>query len=283
MKIGIFIPPTSSSIGVPALAREVENLGFDSFWVPEHPVIPATLDSTFPEPGDMPEFFQQIMDPFVCLGAAAAVTSRILLGTAVCLVPERNPLITAKEVATLDNLSGGRFQFGIGAGWLKGEGEALGTDWPKRWTQTHEYISAMKACWAGGAASHGGSYANFQDLIVEPKPVQSPHPPGHIAGELEKSAVRVADFGDGWIPRYTKILDPALITKGREKIEGLYRDRGRDPSTLQVTLFGCKPDKELHHRFADAGVDRVIQILRHATPQKTLERLNIWADELLKD
>lgn len=281
MKIGIFIPPTHDSIDIATLARRTEELGFESFWVPEHPVVPAELSSKYPERGEMPDYFRQIMDPFVCLGAAAAVTERILIGTAVCLVPERHPLLTAKQVATLDQMSGGRFQFGIGAGWLREEGEALGTDWPRRWTQTREYIMAMKACWRESPASHEGRYTNFEDIVVEPKPVQSPHPPIHIAGELERSAARVAEYGDGWIPRFTVILEPGVLEAGRKKIESLYRERGRDASGLQVTLFGCNPQRELHRSFADAGVDRVIQVLRHASPEKTLERLEIWAGDLL--
>lgn len=281
MKVGVFIPSTDETIAVPTLARRVEALGFESFWAPEHPAVPGRLDSQIPEPGTMPDFFRKIMDPFLCLAAAAAVTERIRLGTAVCLVPERHPLLTAKQVATLDVMSGGRFEFGVGAGWIRGEGEALGTDWKRRWRQTQDYILAMKACWTASPATHQGSHATFTDMVVEPKPRQRPHPPVLIAGELERSAERVAAFGDGWIPRFTELNGPAAIEAGRRKIEALYSERGRDPATLTVTLFGCNPKRELHRDFGNAGVDRIIQVLRISSPEQTLERLDIWAGELL--
>ena len=281
MKVGVFIPSTDETIAVPTLARRVEALGFESFWAPEHPAVPARLDSQAAEQGEMPDFFRKIMDPFLCLTAAAAVTERIRLGTAVCLVPERHPLMTANEVATLDVISGGRFEFGVGAGWIRNEGEVFGTDWKRRWKQTRDYIQAMKACWAASPATYQGSHANFTDMIVEPKPRQRPHPPVLIAGELARAAERVASYGDGWIPRFTELNGPAAIEAGRRRIEELCRDRGRDPASLTVTLFGCNPKRELHRDFENAGVDRIIQVLRISSPDKTLERLNIWADDLL--
>jgi probable F420-dependent oxidoreductase len=202
------------------------------------------------------------------------------LGTGICLVPERNPLYTAKEVATLDRVSRGRFLFGIGAGWLREESELFGVDFPRRWTQTRDHVMAMKALWNGELSEYAGRYVRFPRLWCHPKPVQRPHPPILIAGELEKAAERVAEYGDGWFPR-GRAIDPAGVEAGRKRIEALYRERGRDPASLTISVFGARADKASNRGFADAGADRVIHMLPSENEQKTVQALERLAGELL--
>ena len=185
MKIGIFVFETAHSVDTAILAKRAEELGFESFWVPEHAVIPIKTTSPFrgsPD-GVIPDSYKRIVDPFIALARAAAVTQTIKLGTGVCLVPERNPLILAKEVATLDHFSGGRFIFGIGAGWLKEETEIMGGDFSHRWTQTREAILAMKELWTKDEAEYHGKYYDFPPVRCYPKPAQKPHPPIFLGGE----------------------------------------------------------------------------------------------------
>jgi probable F420-dependent oxidoreductase len=280
MKVGIAMFVTAYSIDIVTLAKRAEALGFESLWVPEHPLIPVDMKTPFPSGGPLPEFYKHTLDPFVGLAAAAGATEKLVLGTGICLVPERNPLLTAKEVATVDLVSGGRFEFGIGAGWLREESELLGVDFPRRWSQTKEYILAMKALWADDHAGFAGRFITFPEVWCHPKPVQKPHPPILIAGELEKAAERVADYGDGWFPR-GRAVDPPALEAGRKKIEGLFKERGRDPGTLTVSLFGAPPDKESNRRFADAGMDRAIHMLPTEGADSIVPRLEQMAADLL--
>jgi probable F420-dependent oxidoreductase len=280
MKIGVFYMPTSYSVDPASMARHLESRGFDSLWLPDHPIIPVEQNTPYPGEGEMPDYYGHLMDPFIALAAAATATTRLELGTGVALIPERNALVTAKEVATLDRVSGGRFQFGIGAGWLKEEGEIMGAVWKRRWSQTRELMLAMKACWTQEQAEFHGEYVDFPKLYSDPKPVQQPHPPILIAGELAKVGDRIVEYGDGWIPRYIK-TSPADIAKTRKEMEQRFREAGRDFSRFEIVVFGCKPDREEHKRLEDAGADRVVQMLRVASPEKTLERVDIWADTLV--
>src|SRR5579863_1460558 len=182
MNVGVSMFCTGYTIGIVELAQRVEQLGFAALFVPEHPAVPKDAATPFPSGGPIPRQYKEVIDPFVGLAAAAAVTTRIRLGTGICLVPQRNPLLTAKETATLDMLSGGRFEFGIGAGWLKEEIELFGADFPHRWTQTREYIEAIKACWGPDPAEYHGKYADFGPIHLFPKPTQQPHPPILIGG-----------------------------------------------------------------------------------------------------
>ena len=163
MKIGIFSFETGYSLDTAVLAKRAEELGFESFWVPEHAVIPVKTARPFAGSPDgiIPDHYAQIVDPFVALARASAVTQTIKLGTGVCLVPERNPLLLAKEIATLDHFSGGRFIFGIGAGWLQEETEIMGGNFPHRWTQTRDAILAMKELWTKDEAEYHGEYYDF--------------------------------------------------------------------------------------------------------------------------
>lgn len=280
MQIGVFYMPASYTADVVTLARRVEELGFESLWVPDHPIMPVERTSPFPRGGEMPESYGHIMDPLVTLAAAAGATERIRLGTGIVLVAEREPLVLAKEVATLDLVSNGRFEFGIGAGWQREEGEILGVDWKRRWTQVREHVLAMKACWADGLSEFHGEYVDFPPLWSDPKPVQRPHPPILIAGELERVPERIVDYGDGWIPRFVQTT-PEKVAATRRRIEEAYRAVGRDFSDFRITMFGARPDAETHRRLEDAGVDRVLQILRVSPEEDSLARLEVWADALL--
>ena len=280
VKVGIFMFATRTTIDVVSLARTVEELGFESLFLPEHAIVPRDFSSPYPGGGPLPDEYRMMLDPFVALAAAAGATRHIRLGTAIALVPERHPLLSAKAVATLDQVSRGRFIYGVGCGWLKEEGEIFKVDWKRRWTQTRDYIQAMKVCWSEPVAEYMGSHTRFPRLICDPKPVQQPHPPILIGGDLEKAAERIAEFGDGWIPRYLWTKEQE-IAAGRARIEELYRARGRDVSKLDITLFGCPAKRERHRAFGDAGVTRIVHVMPMEPGQATLDRLKRLADAVL--
>ncbi|MCZ6472639.1 MAG: LLM class F420-dependent oxidoreductase [SAR324 cluster bacterium] len=280
MKVGIAMFVTGYTINMVTLARKAESLGFESLWVPEHPIIPVHMTTPFSGGGPLPEQYKHLLDPFTGLAAAAGATEKLILGTGICLVPERNALITAKEVATLDVVSGGRFEFGIGAGWLREESDIFAVDFPRRWTQTKEHILAMKALWSGEEVEFHGKYVDFPKLWCSPRPLQKPHPPILIAGELERSASRVVEYGDGWFPR-ARNLGPAELESGRKKIESLYREAGRDTAGFTVSLFGAPAEKDSNRAYADAGADRAIHILPPEEEDKILPMLEQMAAELL--
>jgi probable F420-dependent oxidoreductase len=282
MKYGLTMFMTDYTIGVLELARLAENLGFESLFVPEHPIIPVEMTTPFagnPE-GILPDFYKHTVDPFVAMSAAAAVTTKLRVGTAICLVPERDALITASQVASVDFISGGRFEFGIGAGWLREESEIFGVDFPRRWSQTRDHILAMKACWGQHPSEHHGKYVEFPQLWAEPKPVQKPHPPILMAGEGEKVASRIAEYGDGWLPR-ARALDPAGVEAGRAKIEQALRDAGRDPAALTVSLFGAAVEGTDTTGYGNAGCDRIIFMLPSEDEAKTTARLEKLAGEVM--
>ena len=259
MDIGIFVFESDSSADPAVLARRAEELGFESFWVPEHPVIPLKTSSPYPASADgiIPDVYGRIVDPFVALSRASAVTSKIKLGTGICLVPERNPLLLAKEIATLDLYSEGRFIFGIGAGWLKEETEAMGGDFPHRWTQTKDSILAMKELWTKDEAEYHGTHYDFPAVRSFPKPVQKPHPPVFLGGKALNAFKRVVEWGDGWMPNRASVEE---IRQGRETLDRLSKEAGRDPSTIRVMAFGASGqfrDREAIMDLEQAGADRV--------------------------
>jgi probable F420-dependent oxidoreductase len=237
MQVGIFVFETAFSLDTAVLAKHAEDLGFESFWVPEHPIIPVTTSSPYrgsPD-GVIPDAYKRIVDPFVALARASAVTKTIKLGTGICLVPEHNPLMLAKTIATLDHFSGGRFMFGIGAGWLKEETEVMGGDFPHRWTQTREAILAMKELWTKDEAEYHGQYYNFPPVLAFPKPVQKPHPPVLLGGTARQVFQRIVEWGDGWMPNRVTTDD---IRRGRSILNELAEQVGRDPKSLEVLAFG---------------------------------------------
>src|SRR5262245_59231616 len=202
MNVGISVPLPAYLVDVGFMARKVEELGFESFWCAEHPFIPVKSASRFPGSADgvIPESYSHFIDPFIALARASGVTSRIKLGTGIVLVPERHPLLLAKEVSTLDLFSGGRFLFGIGAGWLREETELMGGDFDHRWTQVRESVLAMKELWTKAEAEFHGKYYNFPPVRSYPKPAQKPHPPVILGGGAKNVLQRIVAWGDGWLP-----------------------------------------------------------------------------------
>ncbi len=288
--IGICLLMTRHDFDIVGLARKVEELGFRSLWAPEHGVVPADFSvGAAGAASGAPSVYadgriNQIIDPLVFLAAAAGATKSVRLGTGICLVPERNPIRLAKEVATLDLVSGGRFVFGIGAGWLQGEAEVLGADFLRRWAQTKEYVNAMKELWTNPVSEFHGRWVDFPPIICDPKPVQKPHPPVMIGGELARAAQRVADYGDGWLPRArttSAYHDPSRLPEARRHIEELYRANGRDPSQLNITMWDAPPDREQNRRFLDAGADHIVHMLTTRDERSTLEALEQVAEAAL--
>jgi len=200
MDFGAAIFFTDYSMGPAALGQALEERGFDSLWAPEHSHIPLSRESPFPAGGDLPKKYYDVMDPFVTLAAAAAATTRLKVATGICLVVQRDPIQTAKEVATLDQVSGGRFLFGIGAGWNAEEMRDHGTEFASRFRLMQERIEAMKAIWTKSKPEYTGSFVKFPPMMTWPKPVQKPHPPVIVGGAFPFGARRALAYGDGWLP-----------------------------------------------------------------------------------
>lgn len=280
MKIGVNMSISSTSIDVTDLGKKAEALGFESLWLPEHPVIPVHTTSRYQgsADGSIPASMSDMADPFIGLAQVAAVTTTIKLGTGICLVPERNPLMLAKVIASLDRFSKGRFIFGIGAGWLREETEIMGGNFDHRWGQTREAILAMKALWTQDEAEYHGTYYDFPAVRSFPKPLQKPHPPVLLGGSARNVFQRVVAWGEGWMPvRAT----PDDIEKGRASLAELAMAAGRDPSTIDVTVFGETSDRETIRRFADAGADRVIVRLSSTADESALTELEVMAAQVL--
>lgn len=237
MKVGVFLLASEQSADPAVVAKKAEELGFASFWAPEHAILPVHYTSRYPASPDgrIPPAVGIIADPFVTLARASAVTSTIQLGTGVCLVPERNPLLLAKEIATLDYYSRGRFLFGIGAGWLKEETEIMGGDFAHRWTQTRDAIFAMKELWTKEESEYHGQYYNFPAVRSFPKPAHKPHPPVLLGGSSKYVFKRIVEWGDGWLPTGASL---EAIQRGCATLNELAEKAGRDPKSLQVIAFG---------------------------------------------
>ncbi len=265
MKIGFFgIGPglAADPEVIKLIASSCEACGYYSLWAPEHIVLLDHYCSTYPysQNGRMPfaTLAIDILDPFLALTFAAAVTQKIRLGTGICLVPERQPLTLAKEVATLDKLSAGRFDFGVGIGWLKEEFEALEVPWPQRAERTRDYLAAMKTVWTTDASQHSGEFCRFQTLRSFPKPVQKPHPPIIFGGESAPALRRVGEVGDGWWGVNVTVASAKLHMA---TIKRFAEAAGRDPGKLTYAVstgIGVPVTAEEVRQFADIGVDQVI-------------------------
>lgn len=280
MQIGIMPFATSKTMPIVELGVEAERLGFESLFLPEHPVIPAEFETPFPGGGDLPDEYRRMLDPFVGLAAVAGATERIRIGTAITLILQRPPLISAAQLATLDQLSHGRLIIGAGSGWLREECAIFDVDWNRRGAQMKDYFRAMKRCWNDPVAAYKGTHVEFPELICEPKPVQRPNPPILIAGEMKVAARRAAIYGDGWIPRYLWST-PESIAEGRARMVAAYQEYGRDPDTIDITLFGCRQDKDEMQRFFDAGVTRILFVLKPEPPDMMKDRLYRLAERVL--
>jgi len=256
MNIGIVVPLPAYTIDPAFVAKKAEDLGFDSIWYGEHPAVPVHSDSPFPSTGgEIPISYSHFTEPFIALARASAVTNRIMLATGITLVPERNPLLLAKEVATLDLYSGGRFLFGVGTGWLREETELMGGDFPRRWSQTREALDVMKKLWTQEEAEHHGEFFDFPPVRSYPKPAQAPYPPILIGGMAKNVLQRVVAHGDGWMPNRTT---PAILEDSRRQLDAMCEEAGRDPKAISISVYGQVPDRDAFRSLFDAGADRVV-------------------------
>ena len=257
MDIGIYIFPTDQTINPVELAREVEDRGFESLWFPEHSHIPTSRATPWggrDGAPPLPEFYWRTLDPFVTLGACASVTSTLKIGTGICLVAQRDPIHTAKEVASVDALSNGRMIFGIGYGWNKEEMADHGTKYTERRQLLRENILAMKALWTQDEASFDGEIVKFESSWAWPKPTQKPHPPIVLGGSAgPKTAAHIAEFCDGWMP----IGGRYALSKWSE-VEAACEAIGRDPATVDLGVFGGPPDEAKLTELREFGVTRAV-------------------------
>jgi probable F420-dependent oxidoreductase len=254
MHIGLTIFPTDYSIQPTELAMEAEARGFESLWFPEHSHIPTSRKSPWPGGPELPKYYYDSYDPFVSLAAAAAVTKKIKLATGICLIIERDPIHTAKEVSTLDRLSAGRFIFGIGGGWNAEEMENHGTAFATRFKVMRERIEAMKQIWTSPKAQFAGKFVKFDEMMQWPKPVQKPHPPIIVGGGFPHAAKRAIAYGDGWIPIGARLNIFEVLPQFRK----MTKDADRDPTSLSFDIFGAVADVDMLKRYRDAGVDRIV-------------------------
>jgi probable F420-dependent oxidoreductase len=274
MHTAIAIFDTDYSLPIQELARAAEERGFESLWVPEHTHIPTSRRSPFAG-GELPEQYKHTLDPFVSLTAAAMVTTRLKVGTGICLVIERDTITAAKNVASVDFVSNGRFLFGVGGGWNREEMEHHGTDFPTRFKRLEEQIKAMKAIWTKDIAEYHGKYVNFDPIWAWPKPVQKPHPPVVFGGESGYTLQRIVDIGDGWFPRGRAGAEAVL--KGMADLKARADKAGRDMKTISVSVFAAKPEAADLARLAEGGVTRAIFLLPSEGRDKVLPLLDQYA------
>ena len=274
MKIGLCIFATEYAIRIDELAREAEARNYESLWVPEHTHIPTSRRSAFAGGQQLPEQYKHTLDPFVALTAAAAATKTLRVGTGICLIIERDTITTAKSVASLDLLSHGRFEFGLGGGWNAEEMEHHGTEFKSRFKRLEEQVRAMKEIWTKDVAEFHGQFVNFDPIWAWPKPEQKPYPPILLGGESGYTLQRVVDFCDGWYPRGRA---PEKVLEGVKDLKARAAKAGRDMKTLTVSAFATPPDKKVLDDFAAAGVTRSIFLLPPESRDKVLPLLDQYA------
>lgn len=275
MHVGIAMFCTDYAIAPTALAIALEERGFESLWLPEHSHIPLSRASAFPQGGELPQKYYDVMDPFVVLGALAAVTTRLKIATGICLVPQRDPIQTAKAVATIDQISGGRFLFGVGTGWNADEMADHGTAFKSRNRVMRERIEAMRAIWTQSEPEYHGEFVNFGPMITRPKPIQTPHPPVWVGGGLPYGARRALAYGDGWVPHAHRptyrLLDKLPEFREMEKRAG---------RTLPITAFGAEHEPAQWPAYRDAGIERIVISLASEPADIVLPALDKWAGKL---
>jgi probable F420-dependent oxidoreductase len=275
MHFGAVMFFTAASMTPTELAPRLEERGFESLWVPEHSHIPLVRSKAFPGAAELPRPYYEILDPFLVLTAAAVATKTLRLGTGVCLINQRDPIQTAKLVASLDQLSAGRFLFGVGNGWNKEEMEHHGTNFMTRHKLCRERIEAMKMIWTQDTAEYHGEFVNFAPMQTWPKPARQPFPV-IVGGGFPYGARRAVRYGDGWIPGAgrTRHADIAEILREFHK---LAVQAGRDPGSLPVTLFRVDDEPDRLHRYRDLGIARVVISLPAAKAETILPILDRWA------
>ena len=255
MDIGVFIFDTDYSVDISILAKELEARGYESLFVPEHTHIPTSRKSPFPGGGDLPRQYSHTLDPFISLGFAAAATERLNVGTGICLLPQREAIVTAKSVASLDLMSKGRFVLGLGGGWNMEEMEDHGVKYNRRFAMMKERVLAMKSLWIDEEAEFSGEFVNFEKSWSYPKPYQKPHPPILLGGETDYTLKRVVDYCDGWFPRGRGGFDP---TESANRLKNMADGVGRDINTLSISVFGAPPKPEVLDSYRKAGINRAL-------------------------
>ena len=274
MHIGALSFPTDRTIRMDVLAPELEARGYESLWVAEHTHIPLGRQTPYPGGGDLPDMYWRTMDPFVSLTAAALTTERLKVGTGICLVNQHHPINAAKQAASIDHLSNGRFLYGVGVAWNEDEMQHHGIDPKKRRTIARERILATKALWTQDEASFEGDYVSFSPSASNPKPVQRPHPPIIMGGAGGPVTFRhVVEYCDGWMPIAGR-GDPL------EKLDLLHQmcdEAGRDPATISISIYGCPMRAEDVDRYREAGVDRVVFWLPAGPPDEVMSAVEYGA------
>jgi len=255
MKLGVLMFATDYAIRPDELACACEERGFESVWFPEHTHIPASRRSPWPVGGELPRDYWHTYDLFVSLMAAAAATQTIKLGSGICLVIERDPLVLAKAVASVDQLSRGRLLFGIGGGWNAEEMAHHGTLFQRRWKVLRERIEAMKLIWTQEAAEYHGEFVNFDPLWSYPKPLQQPHPPILLGTLSTQGLQRVVRYCDGWIPG---LIPPNDLAVAMRTLHALAEQAGRTPRDLPVSIFGVPGEETTLRQYQELGVERAV-------------------------
>jgi len=277
MKIGAVMFFTADSMPPAVLGRELEDRGFESLWVPEHTHVPLTRLTPYVGGGPLPRPYYDIFDPFLALNSAAAATSKLKIGTGICLVVQRDPIVTAKMVSSIDQLSGGRFLFGVGNGWNRDEIENHGTAFATRNKLARERIEAMRTIWTRDEPSYHGEFVNFEPMNQWPKPLQKPYPPIIVGGAFPYAAQRAIRYGDGWIPRADR-LEHDGIGVVIKKFRDMATEAGRDPASLPVSIFRVPDELEKLRFCQEIGVDRVVFSLPAEKADKILPILDRWVE-----
>jgi probable F420-dependent oxidoreductase len=274
VKFGIVMFPTDYAIDPVALGRAVEERGFESLFFPEHTHIPTSRRTPWPGGAELPREYSHTYDLFVALAAVAATTEKLLLGTGICLVVERDPITLAKEVASLDLLSGGRVIFGVGGGWNREEMENHGTDPRTRFALMRERILAMKEIWTKHEAEYHGRYVNFDPIWSWPKPVQKPHPPIYVGGDGPGTFQRVIEYGDGWLPIAARSQTP--LAERMRRLNEMSEEAGR--GRVPVTVYGTQPREEVIAHYADIGIERCTFWLPPVSEEEAIPHLDRIAE-----
>ena len=276
MKFGASMFFTDYSMTPVELAVALEQRGFDIVWAPEHSHIPLSRKTPFVLGGDLPKRYYDAMDPFVTLAMAAAATKTLKIGTGVCLIAQRDPIQTAKLVASIDQVSNGRFVFGVGNGWNQDEMENHGTNFATRHKLARERIEAMKAIWTQDTAEYHGEFVDFGPMQAWPKPVQKPHPPILVGGAFPYSARRAVRYGNGWMPQVTA-GSPTPLTELIPRFRQMAAEAGRDPGAFDISIGGQTEDVDLIKRYQDLDVNRVSVSMPSEKADTILPVLDRWA------
>ena len=277
MKIGAVMFFTSYSMQPAPLARALEERGFESLWVPEHTHIPSSRKTEYPAGGPLIRPYYDIMDPFLALNTAATVTTTLRIGTGIALLTQRDPIVTAKMVSTIDQLSNGRFLFGVGNGWNQDEVENHGTAFASRHKLARERLEAMKAIWTQEEPEYHGEFVNFDKMKQWPKPVQAPYPPIIVGGAFPYAARRAIRYGNGWIPRADR-LEKGGVGIIIDQFRQMATEAGRDLATLPITIFRVPPEIDRLRFCQEIDIDRVVFTLPADKEDKIMPIIDQWAE-----